>query len=110
VAVLSTGTAAQTLPFEGKWALRLETCGNAAGTSPAGPDAPITLTAKCLVAPPFMTCDFKSVLPGGISFRVEAACEAAGQKGDEFFTFAVLGARLYWSWAGKTQAFERCPD
>ena len=57
-----------------------------------------------------MTCDFTSVLPGGISFRVEAACDTNGEKGNEFFTFAVMDGRLYWSGAGKTQGFERCPD
>jgi hypothetical protein len=100
--------AAQTLPFEGKWALHLDRCAIAA--SPTEPGQPITLTAKRLVAPPVMTCDFTSVQPGGVSFRVQAACDARGQKGDEFFTFAVLNGRLFWSWGEKTQTFDRCPD
>jgi len=107
-ALIGTGAAAQTLPFEGRWALRLDRCATAA--SPTEPGQPITLSAKRLVAAPFMTCEFTSVLPGGASFRVEATCDGAGEKGDEFCTFAVLDGRLYWSWAGKTQAFERCPD
>jgi hypothetical protein len=102
------GAVAQTLPFEGKWAVQQDRCALASGSSEPG--QPITLTAKRLVAAPFMTCDFTSVLPGGVSFRVEAACDAAGQKGAEFFTFAVLSGRLYWSWGGKEQGFERCPD
>jgi hypothetical protein len=57
-----------------------------------------------------MACEFKSVLPGGISYRVEASCDASGQKSDEFFTFAVLSGRLYWSWGGRTADFDRCPD
>jgi hypothetical protein len=102
------GAAAQTLPFEGKWALQADRCNIAPGSTQ--PSQPITLTAKRLVAAPFMSCDFTSVLPGGISFRVEAACDANGEKGHEFFTFAVLNGRLYWSWGDKTQEFERCPD
>jgi hypothetical protein len=43
------------------------------------------------------------------SFRVDAACAVGDQKGDEVFTFAVLGDRLYWSWAGKTAVLDRCP-
>ena len=104
----SAGAGAQTLPFEGKWAPRLDRCAAAAAQAGSGP--PIILTAKHLDAAPLMSCDFASVLPGGTSFRVEAACDAGGRKGSEFFTFAVLGGRLYWSWGGKTQAFERCPD
>ena len=108
ITVMGGSAFAQTLPFEGKWALRLDKC--AASASPTGPGQPIVLTAKRLVAAPFMTCDFTSVLPGGISFRVEAACDTNGEKGNEFFTFAVMDGRLYWSGAGKTQGFERCPD
>ncbi len=108
-AALFGGSAvAQTLPFEGKWALRADRCAVAAGSTEPG--QAIVLTAKRLVAAPFMTCDFTSVLPGGVAFRVDAACDAADQKGHEFFTFAVLGGRLYWSWGDKTQGFERCPD
>jgi len=58
-----------------------------------------------------MTCDFRSVLAGvNMSFRVEAVFDGVGQKRNEFFTFTVLGGRLYWSWAGKTQVFDWCPD
>lgn len=45
-----------------------------------------------------------------MSFRVEAVFDGVGQKRNEFFTFTVLGGRLYWSWAGKTQVFDWCPD
>jgi hypothetical protein len=106
-ALFADGATAQTLPFEGKWALRTDRCAVAAGSTEPG--QPIVLTAQRLVAAPFMTCDFTSVLPGGMSFRVEAACDAGGQKGHEFFTFAVLSGHLYWSWGDKTQSFERCP-
>jgi hypothetical protein len=105
-ALLGSSAAAETLPFEGNWATSLERCGKSA----TGPGVPIALTAKRLVVAPFITCDFTSVLPGGMSFRVEAACDAAGQKSHEFFTFAVLAGRLYWSWGEKTQDYERCPD
>ena len=98
---------ADALPFEGKWATRREAC---AGAQPADGGAPVTITAERLAAPPFMSCAFTSVLPGGTSFRIEASCAAGGQKGDEFFTFAVLAGRLYWSWGGKTGIFDRCPD
>jgi hypothetical protein len=107
-AMLGAGAVAQTLPFEGKWALRLDRC--TAAASPTEPGQPITLSAAHLIAAPFMTCDFTSVLPGGSAFRVAATCDGAGRKGDEFFTFAVLDGRLYWSWAEKTQVFERCPE
>jgi hypothetical protein len=97
---------ADTLPFEGKWARQGEPC-TAAGAG--GDSAPLVITATRLEATGFMTCDLTSVLPGGMSFRVEARCESNGEKGSEFFTFAVLSERLYWSWAGKTGTFERCP-
>lgn len=105
-AVLATvlGTelaAAERLPFEGKWSRRIERCNEAGGL--------LTITADRLVTP-VMSCEFRSVLPGGASFRVEAACEALGQKADEFFTFSVLSERLYWSWAERTGTFERCPN
>ena len=101
-AVLSAGTAAaEMLPFEGNWAQRIDLCVTI--------DAPITLTARRL-ASSVMTCEFTSVLPGGMSYRIEAACEALGLRGDEFFTFAVLNGRLYWTWAGETGIFERCPQ
>jgi hypothetical protein len=93
LAVPGTGAAADTLPFEGKWARQGASCGAPAG---AGDGAPIVVTASSLSASPFMTCTFKSVLPGGISYRVEASCDASGEKGEEFFTFAVLSGRLYW--------------
>jgi len=94
---------ADSLPFEGRWTKQGETC-------VAGQPAPLVLTAKRLEARTVMNCDFTSVLPGGISFRVEADCEASGQKGHEFFTFAVLSGRLYWSWGGQTGGFDRCTD
>jgi hypothetical protein len=105
--VIGTGHAiADTLPFEGKWARTKNACGSGV-TGDGG--APITLSARRLVAQPLMICEFKSVLPGGISYRVEASCDANGQQGEEFFTFAVLAERLYWSWGGRTATFERCP-
>ena len=104
-AVLGISAAvADPLPFEGTWAKNPEACGS--GKPDDG--ARITITANRLVASPFMTCDFTSVLPGGISYRIEASCDANGQKGAEFFTFAVMSERLYWSWAEKTATFERC--
>jgi hypothetical protein len=104
----SAAAAAEALPFEGKWATHGETCGG--GTSSTDSGTPITVTASRLEALPFMSCDFKSVLPGGMSYRITASCDASGQKGEEFFTFAVLDKRLYWSWGGKTGIFERCPN
>ena len=109
-AVLNSSAAAQTLPFEGKWASRLEMCVNDAGTSSPAGGVLITLTARRLVSS-VMSCEFRSVLPGGMSYRIEASCQAAlGQRGEEFFTFAVLDGRLHWTWAGKTGIFERCPN
>ena len=69
VALPGSAAHAQTLPFEGKWATAIEKCGNTTNISPMRPGVPIELTAKRLVAAPFMTCDFESVLPGGVSFR-----------------------------------------
>ena len=106
-ATVSTGAAAEALPFDGKWATDLANCGLAA---PDGErHAPITISASQLIAPGVMTCDFTSVLPGGMSYRVEATCEAIGQRGIELFTLAVLDGRLYWTWGGKTGTFDRCP-
>ena len=102
----SSAVAAQTLPFEGKWARRLEFCANGAGTSSPAAGVLITLTARRLVSS-VMNCEFRSVLPGGMSYRIEASCEALGQRGEEFFTFAVLDGQLHWTWAGKTAIFER---
>jgi len=105
---VARAAAADTLPFEGRWATQSQSCASDAGST--GGTLPITVTASRLEVPPLMVCDFTSVLPGGISFRVEAACEVEGQHGNEFFTFAVLAGRLYWSWGGKTVGFERCAD
>jgi hypothetical protein len=106
LALLGAGHArADTLPFEGKWARQPEAC---EGAPSAGRGVPITITAERLIAPPFMSCEFTSVLPGGISFRIAASCDASGQRSEEFFTFAVLSGRLYWSWGGKTGVFDRC--
>jgi hypothetical protein len=98
---------AQTLPFVGKWSSYPENCTKDGGVAQG---APVTITADALTAPPLMNCQFASVLPGGASFRVNATCDAQGQTGHEFFTFAVLGGRLYWSWGERTGIFERCPD
>src|SRR3712207_1227008 len=100
--------AAQSLPFEGRWATRADLCARGR-TSPPETGTLITLTARQLKSP-VMNCRFRSVLPGGMSFRIEASCEALGQRGEEFFTVAVLDRRLHWTWAGKTGIFERCPD
>lgn len=106
VGVLASGSAlAQILPFEGRWTSKPGSCQDSQG----GPGGPVVISANRLVAAPFMRCEFKSVLPGGASYRVEASCDADGQKGEEFFTFAVLAERLYWSWGGQTGTFERCP-
>ncbi len=104
--VAGQAAAADPLPFEGKWSREGDTCN---GSTAGGGAAPIVITAQRLEALPFMTCDFRSVLPGGMSFRVAASCDSNGQKGEEFFTSAVLSERLYWSWGGKTGTFERCP-
>ncbi|MBV9862316.1 MAG: hypothetical protein JO267_09235 [Alphaproteobacteria bacterium] len=108
LAVTFSGEAAsaQTLPFEGRWATDADRCSPA---RQAAAKAPITITATSLAAPPAMTCNFTSVLPGGASFRVEATCQAMGRTGHEFFTFAVLGERLYWTWGERTGVFDRCP-
>jgi len=99
--------AAQTLPFEGRWTTHVENCSL---QPPPEAGAPVTITAARLVAPPMMTCDFTSVLPGGMSFRIEATCAALGQIGHEFFTFAVLDQRLHWTWGERTGIFDRCPS
>ncbi|MBV9758495.1 MAG: hypothetical protein JO047_15715 [Alphaproteobacteria bacterium] len=103
------GRAAAQLPFEGTWANAREICANTLDNAPADARFPVTLTATRLSAGPF-SCGFKSVLPGGASFRVDAACAVGGQNSDEFFTFAVLSGKLYWSWGGRTAVLERCPD
>jgi hypothetical protein len=96
--------AAQPLPFEGKWAMKAEWCEAKDGQPP-----PIRLTARRLDAI-IMTCDFTSVLPGGASHRVEADCVAGKDRGQEFFGFAKLDDRLYWSWDSHTEGYVRCPD
>lgn len=95
----SAAGAAEPLPFEGRWALRAESCGSEAEVT--------TLTAERLHTR-VMSCRFGSVLPGATAFRVEADCDALGQTGHEFFTFAVLDGKLYWTWAERTGTFERC--
>ncbi|MBM3548258.1 MAG: hypothetical protein FJX54_15015 [Alphaproteobacteria bacterium] len=105
LALLSVGQAmAQPLPFEGRWAMKLEWCVAKDGQPP-----PIRLTAKRLDAI-VMTCDFTSVLPGGVSHRVEADCVAGKDRGREFFGFAKLDDRLYWNWGSRTEGYVRCPD
>jgi len=103
--LVAASAVADTLPFEGRWAAKPEACAKAGSSTIA-----ITLTAGRLAAPPLMDCEFTSVLPGGVSYRVEATCDAAGKRGAEFFTFAVLAGKLYWTWGGRTMTFERCEN
>src|SRR5260221_12823878 len=99
--------AAQALPFEGKWARRAALCRADPGQASEENPLPIVLTQRRLVAAA-MVCEFTSVLPGGLSFRVEADCLAGDAHGHEFFTFARLGGFLQWSWGGRTESFVSC--
>jgi hypothetical protein len=101
--------AAEPLPFEGKWALRAEWCQSHPGPPSEERPQPIMLTARRLVTD-VMACEFTSVLPGGVSFRVEADCIAGAERGHEFFGFARIGDRLHWSWAGQTGTFVPCAN
>jgi hypothetical protein len=103
-ALSAVTAAAQPLPFEGKWAMKAELCQAGEGQPP-----PVHLTARRLDSPT-MSCEFSSVLPGGVSYRVAADCTAGKERGHEFFTFAKLGDLLYWSWGTRTEGFVRCPD
>ena len=49
------------------------------------------------------------MLPGGVSWRIEAECVDGEEKSHEFFTFAMLDGLMHWSWAGRTVTFHRCP-
>ena len=103
LALWAGSAGADPLPFEGKWIREGEACAGGQAT-------PLVLNAKRLDATGLMSCDFTSVLPGGIAFRVEADCESGGHMGHEFFTFAVLSGRLYWGWDGQSKTFERCAN
>ena len=109
VAALAVGAAALTLPFEGIWAQQAEDCGKPTATLPV-PRVPITLTAKRLIVRPFFTCEFRSVLPGGASFRVEATSANGKEKDDEFFTIAVLQGRLIWNTVGGGEHLRAVPQ
>ncbi len=99
---------AQTLPFEGKWARRAELCAPTSVPPSEERPAPFTLSALGLTST-IMTCEFTSVLPGGLSFRVEANCIAGTERLREFFIFAVIGEWLHWGWDKGTASFVRCP-
>lgn len=109
VALLSPPVTAQTLPFEGRWAMQAAWC----TSTPPGQPAPVRLTRQKLDAGQF-TCDFPSVLPGGVMWRVEADCtfktEKGTERGREFFGFSVIDGLLHWSWGDRTETFRRCPD
>ncbi len=79
------------------------------GAAKPGEPPPVILTRSTLTSP-FMTCTFSSVLPGGVSWRVEADCTDGKAKGHEFFGFAVLSELLHWSWDKQTVTFRRCPE
>ena len=110
VALLALSAApamAQPYSFEGKWARKPELCDATTPPTPERP-APITL-ARDGFDTPFLKCTFSSVLPGGVSWRVEAECLYDGKdKGHEFFTFAMLDNLMHWSWAGRTVTFYPC--
>ena len=104
---LAVPAAAQPLSFEGRWAQQSAWC----TSLPSGRPAPVVLTRQRL-ASPAMTCDFTSVKPGGVMWRVEADCVVTETKerGSDFFGFAVLDGLLHWSWGDRTVTFHRCPD
>ncbi len=107
--LLASPVMAQTLSFEGRWAQQVAWCNPA--SRPADQPAPVVLTRQKLTSPT-MTCDFTSVKPGGVMWRVEADCVIAETKerGSDFFGFTVLDGLLHWSWGDRTVTFRRCPD
>lgn len=107
LAVIAAPVSAQPLPFEGRWAQQVAWC----TSLPQGRPAPVTLTDKKLTSPA-MTCDFTSVLPGFVMWRIEANCTIVETKerGSDFFGFTVLDGLLHWSWGDRTVTFHRCPD
>lgn len=109
VLALIPPAAAQPLAFEGTWAVELAAC--KAGNSALDRVPPIVLTKRNVVTH-FMTCEFTSVLPGGVSWRVEAECTATDgkDKAKELFGFALIGELLHWSWDKETATFHRCPE
>jgi len=104
---LAAPAAAQPLSFEGRWAQQTAWC----TSLPPGRPAPVVLTRQRLTSPA-MTCDFTSVKPGGVMWRVEADCVVTETKerGSDFFGFTVLDGLLHWSWGDRTVTFHRCPD
>lgn len=103
----ASATSAQPLPFEGRWAQQAAWC----TALPPGQPAPVSLTRQKLTSPA-MTCDFTSVKPGGVMWRVEADCTITEtmERGSDFFGFTVLDDLLHWSWGDRTVTFRRCPD
>jgi hypothetical protein len=110
LALCALPAVAQSLPrdFSGTWALKREWCR-------PGPDAPADQPRPFTLGPgrlkiDDMTCEFISMLPGGIMWRVEADCTAGTAKGKEFFVFSMMDQNLVWGWDTQTAPFTRCPE
>jgi hypothetical protein len=100
---------AQSLPFEGRWAIDAAWCKR--GTLPKDAVPPVVLTKQKLTSP-VLTCNFGPARPDGALYRVEADCvdPKTKEKGRELFGFARKEDTLLWLWGNKTITLSRCPS
>jgi hypothetical protein len=109
VMLVAAPAAAQTYPFEGRWAERRAYCGNRWGPVDIPSHVPITISARALETP-LMTCRFRMVVPMSAGHRVDATCEGEGERNVESFVLTITSqGQLAWRWGRNRTVYVRCP-
>ena len=101
--------AAQTYPFEGRWARQASYCRNTWGRVDNPDRVPITVATRRLQGP-LITCNFQSVTAAGANrWRITATCEGEGERNRETFSLSLANDRLTWHWGSQPPTYVRCP-